>query len=1050
MKKKLISAFLITAFFMCFSVCYANTALSLKSQDEMINVIKMLEIANGDQNGNMMFDSNVTRAQFVKMAVSASLSKQNAQDTKLNVSLFPDVKNDFWGAGYIYVAVKNGLITGYLDGTFKPDNSVKLEEAVTIVLKLLGYTDNEVMGAYPNSQIAKYKSLGLDAKINAKVGENLTRLECMQLLYNALSADNNSGSVYCTTLGYKTDSDGIIDYNALVEAKLKGPHIILAEKSESLKTTLGNGYTNYVYYRDGKTSSFSEICEYDALYYVKEINTAWAYSSKIFGVVQSVIPDSINPTAAVISENTVNICSGATGTELLKKDTYVMLVLDRAGSAFAVYKADADMYNKYHDSDSDSYDVILSSVSSPFVVTDLFTWKTLSQFNVNSETEYLYNGTVISENDICENDILYYSEAFNTILVYRKTATGIVKGITQQNNAPVSVVLTDKTYNLATDDVKNMFAVNGKYSKENSFVTLLLGMNDGVVSAIDGDISKISDNTENTSYLEMLALTFDDPVVADKKGVIPSFDINTNTQIFLNDKTIGQSAVEVNDVIYYSETFNTAYVFRKTATGIVKGITQQNNAPVSVVLTDKTYNLATDDVKNMFAVNGKYSKENSFVTLLLGMNDGVVFAIDGDISKISENTNNASYLEMVAMTLEGPYTVNTSGKIDSLPFDSENAKYIRDGETILLQDIRKNDVYYYSQLLESVWIYRDTVSGVLEEVNNVTSPSSIVVSGKTYSVESQDASFALSTFGSFRVGNTITILLGKDGVVAITNPDDDTSAYIYGIVTDKGKKTFKKSDGTTYSAEYVTVTDTACQTYTYEYENSYFANGDVVRVTVGNKVSISKQTSNIGSGNVANIKNAIKNGDFASDCEIIDVYSGNVKKVYTSRISGLDIDPGEFTYSGIVKFYLFNEDGEIEKLILNDFTGDIHDYGIVTSSYNGAVKYLLEDTEKTFASDNLVSEGPAMIKTGLSGVASISPLMNRVVVDVLTNYSVFDEAGNEYPLSDRVKVYIANTASYTYSKINDVISDDYILEAYYDKAPRRGGRIRVIIAKRTS
>ncbi len=907
MKKKLFTAFLITAFFMCINVCYANTALSLKSQDEMINVIKMLEIANGDQNGNMMIDSEVTRAQFVKMAVGASTSKQTAQDTKLSVSLFPDVKNDFWAAGYIYVGVKNGLITGYLDGTFKPDNNVKLEEAVTIVLKLLGYTDNEVMGAYPNSQIAKYQSLGLDTKINAKVGENLTRLECMQLLYNALSAENNSGSVYCTTLGYKTDSDGIIDYNALVEAKLKGPYVILAEKSDSLKTTLGNGYADYLYYRDGKTSSFSEINEYDALYYVKEINTAWTYSSKLFGVVQSVLPDNINPTSAVISENTVNITSGAIGVELLKKDTYIMLVLDRTGSAFAVYKANADMYNKYYNSDSDLKDVILSSVSSPFVVNDLSTWKSLSQFNVNSKTEYLYNATVISENDLCKNDVLYYSEAFNTILVYRKTATGIVKGISQQNNAPASVVLTDKTYNLATDDVKNMFAVNGKYSKENSFVTLLLGINDGVISAIDGDIAKIS-----------------------------------------------------------------------------------------------------------------------------------------------ENTNNASYLEMVAMTLEGPYTVNTSGKIDSLPFDSENAKYIRDGENIHLEDIRKNDVYYYSNLLESIWIYRDKVSGVLEEVNNVTSPSSIVVSGKTYSVESQDASFALSTFGSYRIGDTITIVLGKDGVVGVTKADDDTSAYIYGIVTDKGKKAFKKSDGTTYSAEYVTVTDTACQTYTYEYENRYFASGDVVRVTIGNKVSISKQTTNIGSGNVAKIKNAIKNGDFASDCEIIDVYGGNVKKVYVSRISGLDIDPGEFIYSGIVKFYLFNEDDEIEKLILGNFTGDIHDYGIVTSSYNGAVKYLLEDTEKTFTSDNLVSEGPAMIKNDLSGVASISPLMNSVVVDVLTNYSVFDKDGNEYPLSDRVKVYIANTASYTYSKLNDVIGDNYILEAYYDKSPRRGGRIRVIIAKRIS
>jgi len=903
MKNKFIIVAFIMALFMCFSVCYANTPLSFKSQEEVINVIRLMEIANGDQNGDMMLESKVTRAQFVKMAVSASASKQNAQETKLNVSLFSDVNSDFWGAGYILVGVKTGLITGYLDGTFRPDNNVKLEEAVTIVLKLLGYTENEVMGSYPNSQIAKYQSLELDTGIDAKVGENLTRYECIRLIYNALSTKNKSGSVYCTTLGYKTDSDGIIDYNALVESKLNGPYVITAPKSDVLKATLGNGYNNFVYYRDGKASGSSEISEYDALYYVKEINTAWVYSSKIFGVVQSILPDSINPTSAVISENTVNITSGAIGTDRLKDDVYVMLVLDRTGSAFAIYQADANMYDKYHNEDSDFYDLILSSVTSPYVVTDTSNWKALSEFNVDNNTKYLYNSTVVSENNVCTHDVLYYSEVFNTILIYRKTATGIIKDVTKQNNVPVSVVLTDKTYNLATSNVKKMFAVNGKYSKQNCFVTLLLGINGVAVSAIDGDINKIADNTDN-----------------------------------------------------------------------------------------------------------------------------------------------ASYLEIVNMTLEGPYKVLSTGKINGLPFNSDEAKYISNGQSILPQDIRKNDIYYYSELLKSVWIYRDTASGVLEEINNTTSPSSIVVSGKTYSIESDDASFALSAFGTFNIGDTVTVLLGKDGVADVVLPTDDSASYIYGIVTDKGKKTFKKSDGTSYTAEYVTVTDTDCQVYTYEYENSYFADGDVVRVIVGNKVSISKQTINIGSGNVSKIKNAILNGDFASNCEIIDTYKENVKKISVSRISGLDIDTGEFIYSGIVKFYSFNENDEIERLILNDFTGDLHDYGVVTSSGDGAVKYLLDGNEKIYSTDNYVSEGPAMIKNSISGVTAILPLRAYMDIDVLTNFDSYDKDGNRYLLSDRVKVYIAGAASYTYSNIDDVMSDDYVLRGYYDKSPERGGRIRVIIA----
>ena len=48
------------------------------ASDEVINVIKLLEIANGDQNGNMNFDKEVTRAEFVKMAINASTSKETA------------------------------------------------------------------------------------------------------------------------------------------------------------------------------------------------------------------------------------------------------------------------------------------------------------------------------------------------------------------------------------------------------------------------------------------------------------------------------------------------------------------------------------------------------------------------------------------------------------------------------------------------------------------------------------------------------------------------------------------------------------------------------------------------------------------------------------------------------------------------------------------------------------------------------------------------------------------------------------------------------------
>ena len=54
-------------------------------------------------------------------------------------------------------------MTGYTDGTFRPDETVKLEEACAAVLKLLGYDTSALAGSFPSAQLSKAAALGLRA-----------------------------------------------------------------------------------------------------------------------------------------------------------------------------------------------------------------------------------------------------------------------------------------------------------------------------------------------------------------------------------------------------------------------------------------------------------------------------------------------------------------------------------------------------------------------------------------------------------------------------------------------------------------------------------------------------------------------------------------------------------------------------------------------------------------------------------------------------------------------------------------------------------------------
>ncbi len=272
----------------------ASSAVYAESQTTQLQIVRAMGILTGDQNGNLSLGSSVTRAQFVKMMCAASTYKDSIGNGS-GVSLFKDVKNNYWGSEYIKLAIEQGWVYGYVDGTFRPNNNITLEEACTALLRLLGYDSSTLTGSYPSAQLSKAYSLGLRNDLSASQGTVLTRQDCVTLFYNLLLCDDSEGRVYGSTLGYTISNDQV-DYSSLVSKSTEGPYV-----SDGTSSNLSFVNSNTSVFRNGAASSISSLTTNDVYYYSTNMNTVWIYDNKVSGTLTAVSPNTASPESVSVS-----------------------------------------------------------------------------------------------------------------------------------------------------------------------------------------------------------------------------------------------------------------------------------------------------------------------------------------------------------------------------------------------------------------------------------------------------------------------------------------------------------------------------------------------------------------------------------------------------------------------------------------------------------------------------------------------------------------------------------------------------------------------------
>ena len=333
MKKRTLTALLTC----CLALSLAVPALGAQaavSEDEAAQAVTALGIMTGDASGDLDLSGQVTRAEFVTMAVKASPS--GGQIGQAATSPYPDVPRDHWASGYVEAAVSLGLVSGYSDGTFRPDQPMGWAEGVSLVLALLGYGPEDFSGAYPTGQLALAHSLGLDQGVSARsAADVLTRRDAMYLFYNLLSAPDADGTPYIQRLGHTLDASGKVDLLELTSGALEGPLVAQGDWQSALP------FSPAAVRRDGAQIPASAVQDYDVLYWNPASEEIWVYTDRASGTIQALEPSASHPTSVTVAGRAYEIETSSAALALSDLGQYrlgdpVTLLLGRSGGVAAV------------------------------------------------------------------------------------------------------------------------------------------------------------------------------------------------------------------------------------------------------------------------------------------------------------------------------------------------------------------------------------------------------------------------------------------------------------------------------------------------------------------------------------------------------------------------------------------------------------------------------------------------------------------------------------------------------------------------------------------
>lgn len=462
----------ITALALAFAMIFSVTAFGASFDDvadgtenaEAIDVLSELGVLSGMGDGSFAPTESLTRAQFAKIAVCIMGKTKEAVVT---TSAFSDVSDTDWYSGYVNVVASEGVITGYPDGSFGANEAITYAQAITVLVRLLGYDAGDVGHKWPQGYIDKASVLGITENVYFNSNEAINRETAALLIYRTLFTDmKNSTQALVTKMDFDVYEETVIVATNAENSALLANRVQTDKGIFKFDENVGNirdftGFEGTLVVNDE-----SEIIAFVA----DEEMTKDVYTVQtIYG------EENASGVTIVADEGKVTIDNNLT--VYMQGNTVAAKTLADGltpGSSVALFSSKGNLKHAL----VDEYEYAGPKVYTGNSVSNMFGIKNMTNVKV------VRKGLSSSVDEIEQYDVLYYSEKTNTIYAYADRVTGMYEEAYPMKNNVTRVEVSGKEYKLSTIDAINKLNESAGAFEIGDRVTLLFGKDGDVVDAV--------------------------------------------------------------------------------------------------------------------------------------------------------------------------------------------------------------------------------------------------------------------------------------------------------------------------------------------------------------------------------------------------------------------------------------------------------------------------------------------------------------------------------------------------------------------------------------